>query len=323
MLGKYERAIDTQADELSRARSIARQSGCSGLFSSLGRSDKRCGVINNTIQRMQRNMETLQRKRDGFAGKRDSREQQRILAALDAGGCNDKPATVRSLPAPVAPGADRQVLFERLNRGVIVRRSGPPAEGDEAPARMLDGPRYGSYRTLCVRTCDGFYFPISFATSPENFTRDENICRARCPDTNVELYYHVPEDDTEAMVSLAGAPYAELPNAFLYRRAGAKLPAGCGCGGSASAPSGTANYSVIAGKPPVREESDAVEPAASGSFVGAQPGASPAPATPVPSTSALPAPEDADRKVRVVGPTFLPDPSEAIDLQAPAPSDVR
>ncbi|RWG39294.1 MAG: hypothetical protein EOQ59_12005, partial [Mesorhizobium sp.] len=41
------------------------------------------------------------------------------------------------------------------------------------------------------------------------------------------------------------------------------------------------------------------------------------PASPV---SALP-PEQ--RKVRVVGPAFLPDPSAAIDLQAPAPKTAR
>ena len=34
------------------------------------------------------------------------------------------------------------------------------------------------------------------------------------------------------------------------------------------------------------------------------------------------APDD-DRKVRVVGPAFLPDPEEAIDLRAPAPTAVR
>jgi hypothetical protein len=26
------------------------------------------------------------------------------------------------------------------------------------------GPQSGTYRTVCVRTCDGAYFPVSFAT---------------------------------------------------------------------------------------------------------------------------------------------------------------
>ena len=30
----------------------------------------------------------------------------------------------------------------------------------------------GIFRTVCVRTCDGFYFPISYSTSPDRFRED-------------------------------------------------------------------------------------------------------------------------------------------------------
>ena len=40
------------------------------------------------------------------------------------------------------------------------------------------GPQSGTYRTVCVRTCDGFYFPISFATVPARFPDDEKTCKA-------------------------------------------------------------------------------------------------------------------------------------------------
>ncbi|RUW42870.1 hypothetical protein EOA36_34975, partial [Mesorhizobium sp. M8A.F.Ca.ET.021.01.1.1] len=42
-----------------------------------------------------------------------------------------------------------------------------------------------------------------------------------------------------------------------------------------------------------------------------------------PVTSPVSALPPEQRKVRVVGPTFLPDPSAAIDLQAPAPKTVQ
>ncbi len=35
----------------------------------------------------------------------------------------------------------------------------------------------GGYRTLCVRLCDGFYFPISAAAQPGEFARDEETCQ--------------------------------------------------------------------------------------------------------------------------------------------------
>ena len=43
----------------------------------------------------------------------------------------------------------------------------------------------GTFRTLCVRTCDGFYFPISYATTPARFAEDERTCQRLCPAATV------------------------------------------------------------------------------------------------------------------------------------------
>jgi len=34
----------------------------------------------------------------------------------------------------------------------------------------------GTYRTLCVRRCDGYYFPISFSTTRDHLAVDEAMC---------------------------------------------------------------------------------------------------------------------------------------------------
>jgi hypothetical protein len=55
------------------------------------------------------------------------------------------------------------------------------------------GPIGGTFRTVCVRTCDGFYFPISYTTSPDRFREDEQTCQRLCPAAEVSLYtYHNP-----------------------------------------------------------------------------------------------------------------------------------
>ena len=76
----------------------------------------------------------------------------------------------------------------------------------------------GSYRTLCVRVCDGYYFPISYATSPNRFKTDEAACKSMYPPDEAGLYVHrtVADDVTQA-VSLAGEPYAKQSFAFAYR----------------------------------------------------------------------------------------------------------
>jgi hypothetical protein len=83
-----------------------------------------------------------------------------------------------------------------------------------------------TYRTLCVRMCDGFYFPISAATSSTNFTRDADKCSASCGG-DARLFYHPSSNtDVEGMLDMTGRAYASYPSAFMYRK---KLVQGCQC----------------------------------------------------------------------------------------------
>ena len=76
----------------------------------------------------------------------------------------------------------------------------------------------GSFRTLCVRSCDGYYFPISYATSRNRFKTDAAVCQSLYPPGEAALYVHhtTGEDATQA-VSLSGEPYAKQTFAFAYR----------------------------------------------------------------------------------------------------------
>ena len=65
-----------------------------------------------------------------------------------------------------------------------------------------------TYRTLCVRLCDGFYFPISFATPEGGLARDAEQCRASCG-VEARLFYHLnPGGSVESMMDLRAAPTA-------------------------------------------------------------------------------------------------------------------
>ncbi len=103
-----------------------------------------------------------------------------------------------------------QASFERDRlRNALIRN------GCEIPVRS-DWAGNG-YRTLCVRTCDGFYFPISFSTSRARFKVDEAVCKGLYGGAEAELYVHYNGSPSEQAVSLAGQPYLKLPTALLYR----------------------------------------------------------------------------------------------------------
>jgi len=106
-----------------------------------------------------------------------------------------------------------------------IRRNGCRDQRATAPRQAKAG---GDFRTLCVRKCDGYYFPISFATAKSDLQRDDAACKAfypACkafyPDGAAELYIDPSRSNAEAvsMVSLASEAYSEQSFALNYRSA--------------------------------------------------------------------------------------------------------
>ncbi len=88
-------------------------------------------------------------------------------------------------------------------------------------------PGYGAaFRTVCVRLCDGYYFPISFAVTQDRLERDAKVCASRCGSQGRLFVHNNPGGSAETMVDLAGRPYQQLKTAFLYRT---EYVASCAC----------------------------------------------------------------------------------------------
>ena len=103
-------------------------------------------------------------------------------------------------------------------------RYSPAPRDDDDTGRSS---RSGGYRTLCVRTCDGYYFPINQSTSRGGLLKDSDACRQRCGSTESRLFYAPAGSvDMNDAVDLQGRSYARLQNAFLYRK---RLINGCTC----------------------------------------------------------------------------------------------
>jgi hypothetical protein len=93
---------------------------------------------------------------------------------------------------------------------------------EEVPAGRAG---HGGERHYCVRTCDGFYFPVSARGS----TSRAEMCRALCPAAPTEVYrMGGGADSIEDAVSERGKPYASLPAALAYRKS---LKPDCTCRG--------------------------------------------------------------------------------------------
>ncbi|MCR4282196.1 MAG: DUF2865 domain-containing protein [Bauldia sp.] len=82
-----------------------------------------------------------------------------------------------------------------------------------------DIPALGGLRTICVRTCDGYYFPISFSTNRQQFGKDAAVCQAMYGEAGpAELFSYGTNTDVANAASVSGARYGDQPYAFLYRQ---------------------------------------------------------------------------------------------------------
>ena len=120
-----------------------------------------------------------------------------------------------SLPGARLYRVASSAQFGSSSRNTSRRRSFFDWEDDED-----ERPEVGNtFRTICVRLCDGFYFPISFSVTPERFDRDRHVCERSCGADARLFVYRNPGGTIENMADLQGRPYRQLRTAFLYRSA--------------------------------------------------------------------------------------------------------
>jgi Protein of unknown function (DUF2865) len=307
---RYQDAAAMQQGELDRVTSQARRMGCdsSGFFSLFNGQSAQCGPVNNQIQQMRANLDqittNLERLRGGGFGDADRDNQRRsVLTALAQNNCG--PQYVNALRGQ---GNFLDNLFGTNN----------PNGNPSAPAGDF-GPQSGTYRTVCARSCDGFYFPISFATVPARFPDDEKTCKNLCPAAEATLFaYRNPGEDMSQAVSINGQPYSSSPNAFHYRQ---EFNPSCSC--KAAGQTWADALKTIDDTAAAQQQGDIIVTEESAKKMSRAP-TKPPPAAPkkgaaTTATSTAAAPDDpasttpassgaapTNKPIRSVGPTFIP-----------------
>jgi Protein of unknown function (DUF2865) len=315
---RYQDAASRQQSELDRVTQQAKRMGCdsSGFFSLFNNQSAQCGPVNTQIQQMRQNLDqitgSLERLRGGGGGAGGQDSQRRsVLIALAQNNCG--PQYANAAPPPSSgPGNFFANLFGGGNNN--------PAQSLPPPSPDMAAPS-GTYRTVCVRSCDGGYFPISFATIPQRFPDDERTCKALCPATEATLFtYRNPGEDINQAVSVSGQNYSSLPNAFRFRT---EFNPSCSCKApgqtwadalksiddkAAAAEQGDIIVTEESAKR-MQQRSQVKAPPASSRKGGAPATADSSTAAPDPSTpppAATTGANSDNKQIRSVGPTFIP-----------------
>ena len=191
---RFAQAIQQQQRELARTQAYGDQIGCGGL--NLFGAPPQCDAIENRIARQQANLDSLQEQarliRNG------NPDQMADLAARYDAYCRTAPddgATVYADP------------------GLVDGNGNPNITGEDTASR----PQGGS-KAICVRTCDGGYFPLGSSVRNDSLDGLQALCSAQCPNTEAKLYTTSDTDNIGNAVALDGSPYTALPAAFKFQK---------------------------------------------------------------------------------------------------------
>ena len=203
--GRYAVALRQQQGDIARTRAYADQSGCGdGLFDDPDSPEcralaRRLGTLEDGLRRLQ---DQAARAADGGAEDRrrallESYNAECGIARTEA----DAPQSVLPVDPDVPPASDT-----------------PDAP---APATSARSPV-----VLCVRHCDGAYYPLATDVRQDRLADMDRICQAQCPAATASAYAGRDADDVADAQSTEGTRYTDLAAAFKFR----KGPTGsCAC----------------------------------------------------------------------------------------------
>lgn len=202
--GEYAAAARRQQAELARTVDYARSLGCDRQqFLFFGDPPPpQCGALNARIGQMQANLRELQAQSEGGYEAR-----RRYLVNAIEQAC--RPAG-RGFFEQLFGGPDQPVPPQDL-----------PPEGTQ-PVAEGEGRPSGGSKAVCVRTCDGFFFPLS--SSPGGRSGADEMCQSLCPGAETQAFFM--GEQIQGAVSRSGTPYMSLPNALKYTKT---FDASCSC----------------------------------------------------------------------------------------------
>lgn len=164
--------------------------------------------------------------------------RMQLMASYDAYDCRNagraapaRAARVQVDPPQAAPGMGfLEAIFGSRSdapRYATPEDYGAPLVDPDAERKALEDKAkkaaYGGSLPICVRTCDGFFFPVNYRGSED---QHEDVCRASCPGAETRVFWMSAGADLDTARARDGVTYNALPAAYSYRKA---YDATCSC----------------------------------------------------------------------------------------------
>ena len=231
---RYTRAAKSQRKLMSTVISSLSSRGCSRkkkLFTRDPHSS--CKGLRSTLKKMKGNLRALENKASRLkSGGRSSKSQRRkIKRAMQRNNCETRNTRANTRKTKNGRTSIAEKIFSnsaskkrrrqaRKDRKELEKDRRRKKRNTKRSTKRRGLSKYNTVRTVCVRQCDGYFFPVSYSTSKSRVEDDAEACSNLCPGVEMELFFHKTSGETaeEMVSSVDGRPYASMPNAFAYRQ---------------------------------------------------------------------------------------------------------
>lgn len=208
---RYARAVIKQQKQIDKVRSSMRSRACTAKKRFFKReAHPSCGNLRSTLKRMQKNLAALKRRAGSTGG--SSSERSKVRRAMRKAGCGSRKTIAEQI-------FGEKKKAKRRRQAALDRKKLRTARKKQDRSFISGGRNFSGVRTVCVRTCDGYHFPINLSARQSTKQDQDEACTALCPGTQMELFYQEEKNNpAENLISsVSGEPYYSLPNAFAYQ----------------------------------------------------------------------------------------------------------
>lgn len=222
--GGSSRAIRAQKKQLGSLNRQMKRRGCAQRRRFFQReAHSSCRALRSRRDRAQRNLNALRQTNGGPSRK----ARTRIRREMQRRGCGKRQAIKRTTPL-LEQIFGQGALKQRRKEVRENRRKQKVAKLPKPVAPAFPKLSKNAVRTMCVRRCDGYFFPVNLSGSAAGESDPQQACSNLCPGRDMALYTHKPASQsvTQMVSQTTGEPYTALKTAFAFRQ---KFNPACSC----------------------------------------------------------------------------------------------
>lgn len=217
MAARYRAAASRQRAEYSRLATRGRAMGCDrDHFLFFGNPPPpQCDSLNARLSALQGSIAAYEQ------GAADDSQRQALMGRYEVDCRNPRVISARE---PEPKSFFEELFGVRAPDPTTGLREVPVGPGDETLDPEYEGeqdsdarPR-GGPMAICVRACDGGFFPITYSSRGSQLDDLNTLCKAMCPGTEAKLYTQSQWKGLDSAISIDGEPYADHPNARKFEK---------------------------------------------------------------------------------------------------------